>query len=231
MDRNGEIGYDSKDNASINYIVKSNLSRMLFDSACMFAEKSRTIEDSEKHQEWPQPNYKQNLGLATTAVIMSAAALEAAINETYDLAVDKRYDAFPSLSEAQVDLIALLWDIVDNSQVIKKHDVALVATGKTIIPHGCEPCQSVVALIELRNTIMHYKPEWSDQQNRLKRLEDKLQHKFPSNQLIENVSGHMEWFPARCLGAGCAEWACGAVRNYHVKFTNILGIKNIFGAS
>lgn len=206
--------------------VKSGFSNLLFTAARMFAEKSEAIEVSEKALEWPQPNHKQNSSFATAAVIMSAAALEAAINEIYDRAVDKRYTVFPSLIEKQVDLIAQLWSIVERSPVIEKHDVALTAAGLDIIDHGCEPYQSAEALIYLRNIIMHYKPEWDDQLKELKKLENRLKDKFPLNRLTDpdNLKGNILWFPGRCLGAGCAKWACDAAYNYHIKFVNTLGI-------
>ncbi len=212
--------------ASISHRVKSGFSDLLFNSAQMFAEKSRAIEDSEKTLKWPQPNHKQNYGYATAAVIMSAAAMEAAINEIYDRSVDKRYDEFPLLNEGQVDLIAQLWPVVEMASVLKKHDVALTAASLNIIEPGCEPRQSAAALIALRDTIMHYKPEWDDQLKKLKSHEDRLTGKFPLNQLTDNLSGHMLWFPGRCLGAGCAKWACDTAYDYHVAFVERLGVKS-----
>lgn len=205
--------------------VKLGFSNRLFTAARMFAEKSEAIEASEKALEWSQSNYNQNASFATAAVIMSAAALEAAINETYDRAVDKMYTEFPSLTEKQVDLIAQLWSIVERSPVIEKYDVALTAAGLDIIDHGCEPYQSAEALVYLRNIIMHYKPEWDDQLKELKKLENRLKDKFPPNQLTD-LKWNMLWFPDRCLGAGCAKWACDAAYNYHIKFVNALGIKS-----
>jgi len=226
MDHKENLSTEIEFSPSISHRVKSGFSDLLFNSARIFAEKSQALENTEKALEWPQPSHRQNYGYATAAVIMSAAAMEASINEIYDRAVDKRYTEFPSLKKAQVDLLAQLWPVVEMSTVLKKHDVALSAAGLRIIEPGCEPSQSAAALIALRDTIMHYKPEWDDQLKKLKSLEDRLTGKFPLNQLTDNLSGHMLWFPGRCLGAGCAKWACDAAYNYHIAFVNSLGIKS-----
>ncbi len=109
---------------------------------------------------------------------------------------------------------------------MKKHDVALKVVELDIIHPGCEPCQSAATLIALRDIIMHYKPKWDDQLKKLKSLEDRLTGKFPLNQLSDNISGRMLWFPSRCLGAGFAKWACDAAYNYHIAFVRSLGIKS-----
>lgn len=125
----------------------------------MLANQSQSIEADEKHLKWAQPNSTQNLGFAAAAVIIATAALEAAINEIYDRAADKRYPEFSLLTTEQVDLIAQLWSVVEMSAVLKKHDIALVAAGLPRIDPGSEPCQSAKALAALRDTILHYKPE------------------------------------------------------------------------
>lgn len=194
---------------------------------------SREIEEAEKHLDWPQPHHEENLGHAAACVTLSAAAMEAAVNEIYLQAVDANYSAFPGLSRTQVDVLASLWDVVDTSraQTIKKHEVALAAVGKAKINRAHEPSQSAESLVGLRDLLMHFKPEWDDELNRHLKLERRLEGKFLGNQLSARATGHMLWFPGRCLGSGCATWACRSAWRYHTAFVRSLGAISRFPAT
>lgn len=206
--------------------VKSGLSSLLMTEAWRLALLSRSIEDSERDIDWPQPRQHENLGHAAAAVVMASAAVEAAVNEVYLAAVDRNYTGFPLLSSEQVDLLAEVWDIVESSRAkpLKKHAVALAAVGRPAIPMGEEPGQSAAALFELRNLLVHFTPEWDDGLNRHAKLEQRLAGKFEPNQLSASARGRMLWFPGRCLGAGCAFWACRTAYSYHQTFAELLGI-------
>ena len=176
--------------------------------------------------EWPQPRWSELQHCATASVILAAAALEASANELYLEAVDRSKSALEPLADEQMSLLAELWREVERKfGILEKYQVALTACGKPPMEIGAEPFQSASALIALRNALVHFKPEWDDDLDQHKKLENLLQGKFQPNALAEKASGEMLWFPNRCLGASCAHWACEATRKFSGGFCDRLEIK------
>ncbi|WP_428309043.1 hypothetical protein [Immundisolibacter sp.] len=190
---------------------------------------SQHIEDAESQLEWPQPQNDANLGHAAASVTLAAAALEAAVNEVYLRAVDQSFSAFPKLNRAEVRLLAELWEVVESSraQTIKKHELALAALNKPEISRGTSVSQDAASLLELRDLLMHFKPEWEDELDRHRKVEGRLRGKFAENQLSARATGRMLWFPGRCLGAGCAIWAVQSASRYHEEFVESLGATSV----
>ena len=54
---------------------------------------------------------------------------------------------------------------------------------------------NVAALIKLRNALVHFKPEWSDEKREHLKIEKRLKGKF---QLSPFLSPNDEFFPKRC---------------------------------
>ena len=72
--------------------------------------------------------------------------------------------------------------------------------------------QHVTLLMHLRNTLVHYVPEWlppissEDPDVTIEhKLEKQLKGKFEVNPMFRS-SGN-PFFPDKCLGYGCAQWA------------------------
>ncbi len=212
--------------------VKSGLSALLMSEALRLASQCRSIEESEKHLDWPQPHQEDNIGHAAATVILAAASLEAAINEVYLQAVNGNVGAFPSLTVPQVALLAQLWDVLEKSRadVLRKHSVALTLAGLADMPLGEKPAQDVASLVKLRDLLVHFKPEWSDEPERHLKIEQRLESAFELNQLSARAQGRMLWFPGKCLGAGCADWACEVALKYHSEFTTRLGVASRLSA-
>jgi len=73
---------------------------------------------------------------------------------------------------------------------------------------------------------MHFKPEWDDEEKEHKELENDLRDLYDENSLWLKTEGHRAWFPHKCLGAGCAEWAYKIVCDFSEEFTTRLNIKS-----
>lgn len=76
--------------------------------------------------------------------------------------------------------------------------------GKNKFAQGKSPFQGADALIKLRNALVHFKPEWHDEQELHKKIELRLKDKFPINPFI-GVNG--VFFPQQCMSYGCTKWA------------------------
>ena len=205
--------------------VKSGLFQFHLNSAARFASACVTIENEEKHLEWPQPKWEEARSNALAAVLLSAASLESSINEFYQQAVDKDRKAMKALSENQINLLAELWPEIEQFSPLRKHQTALVAMGYEPMNKGQEPYRSADGLMRLRNALVHFKPEWDDELKDHQSLEKRLSQLFPISALANRAKGRMVWFPNKCLGAGCAEWAVESAIKFSQQFVSTLGIR------
>jgi hypothetical protein len=205
--------------------VKSGLSQFHLDSAKLFAVACAAIENAEKHMEWPQPRWDEARSNALAAVILAAASLESSINEFYKQALDRDKNALKSLTEHQMNLLSELWPDIERLSPLRKYQIALSAAGNDSLSQGEEPYQSADGLMRLRNALVHFKPEWDDELKDHRTLEQRLSSLFPVSALAARASGHMVWFPHKCLGAGCAQWAIESAERFSQHFVSTLGIR------
>ena len=209
--------------------VKINFGLVHMNAARDFAKKCRMIEEDQKHLDWPQPRYQEAARYALGAVILSVAAIEAGINETYLTMADNVGRAVQQLPADKVRLLAILWDQVEPFPTLKKYQIALVACGQRPFDPGLEPYQSAQDLTRVRNALIHFKPEWDNDSGDHAKLEARLKNRFQETQTWKRAKGARKWFPDRCLGAGCAEWACNTAKSLHDEFCKRLGLKPVLG--
>jgi hypothetical protein len=208
--------------------VKANLSRQLLATARLFVRHCAEIADREGQLDWPQPSWEASRSYAIGAVVMAVSALEASINELYLEAVDGNTHALGALTREQIAQLEVLWESVDRTKNLAKYQLVLAVCGKERFNKGLEPYQSVDALIDLRNAVVHFKPEWDDELEEHARLEVRLARKFEDCMLASRAQGRMVWFPGRCLGAGCAHWAVATVEHFVGEFCGRLEIRGRF---
>ena len=209
--------------------VKVSLGLVHMEAARDFARRCADIENDQKDLPWPQPRYREADRYALGSVILSVAAIEAGINETYQAAVDSVGQRELDLPQAKAKLLAVLWNDVEQFPLLRKYQVALVACGKEPFDAGAEPYQSAQNLIRLRNALVHFKPEWDDDRGDHHKLEQRLKSRFEEAQTWKRRTGSRAWFPDRCLGAGCAKWACDSAQALHDEFCNRIGIDPVLG--
>ena len=205
--------------------VKSGLFQFHLDSAEHFASACAKIESEEKHLEWPQPRWDEARSNALAAVLLAAASLESSVNELYQQAVDKDRNALKSFSDSQMKLLAELWPEIEKLSPMRKYQVALVVVEHEPMSQGQEPYRSADGLMRLRNALVHFRPEWDDELRDHRLLEKRLSQLFPVSALADRAKGQMVWFPHKCLGAGCAEWAIESAVRFSRQFVNTLGIR------
>lgn len=145
----------------------------------------------------------------SAAVIMSAAAIEANLNE---VAEDKRVDQ-EFMNE------------IDRLPALKRHQAFLEHLGKPKLNAGAEPCQSVQALIQFRNELLHFRPEWADNETgRHRRLGKQLSKVgFRMSPFLPDTE---QVFPMRCMSHGCGEWAVKKSLQFIREFRERVGANN-----
>jgi hypothetical protein len=177
----------------------------------------------ERHHVWPatQVILDRHFGCASGAVIGAACALEAAVNEFRQDVIDGFDDDLGSASHVKRQIVDL-WDTVDRLPLLRKFDWVLSLAQANPMPKGAEPLQSTADLFELRDALVHYKPEWYDDLKHSQRLEQRMKSKFALNRL---APADAAFLPYRACGVGASLWAAEAVAAFLKEFYARLGIR------
>jgi hypothetical protein len=164
-----------------------------------------------------------------SSVIASATFLEAASNELFQDAHDGHGltgDGYlaPLKSGAVAQMAEVWWGTDSGSKLrpLEKWQLLLICCGKARLDRGAQPYQDAALVIQLRNTLAHFKPEnvAADDEHT---LETRLGRKFPHNRLMTG-SGN-PWWPSDALGHGCSEWAVSSSRALADYVLNEVGIQ------
>jgi hypothetical protein len=86
---------------------------------------------------------------------------------------------------------------------------------------GSEPFQSASDVVLLRNSLVHFKVEWTGDATASAKLEARLGRRFPPNSW---AAPSQLFFPYRCVGAGAALWAYESIRDVLAAFFPRLGV-------
>lgn len=140
------------------------------------------------------------------AVVESVAFAEAFINELLQDAADAHPSYVGSISATARSAWASLWAETNDGSIsmLVKYQLALVATGAAPFERRVQPYQDMALVTKVRNLLTHFRPETLIAGEAM-RIEEQLRGRFAINQLMRNVGN--PFFPDKCLGAGCANWA------------------------
>lgn len=151
------------------------------------------------------------------SVLSSVSFLESAVNELYADAVDGAYNYPDERNEAVLQLISEKWKNAknfDRAPLLTKYQKILSIAEKPPFEEGDPAFSNVRDLIGIRNYFLHYKREWvvvhnghspqKSEETTTDKFEKVLRKKFAVNPL---AAKNMPFFPDKCLGHGCAEWA------------------------
>jgi hypothetical protein len=199
-------------------------------SAFFFAKASSNIE-----QEYGSANVvpfdriAEHRANVTGAVFAATAFLEATINELFADAADEHPNNIWQLGFEVLTRLASLWEVEyfeRYARLMEKFQTALKMAGKEQFNTGERHYQDVKLVIELRNTLTHYKPETTFSNSMdTNKLEKSLRGKFPINPLVPN---EVPFFPDKCLGYGCAKWACESSLAFADEFFSRMGLTPVY---
>lgn len=165
-------------------------------AALFFADSARRIECEDSSDEGRMGHRAFVIG----AISSSVSFLEARFNELCEDPFHGR-SGFPRRSA--ICLRKLLQEGMDRLPPLQKYQIAIYLAAKNApLEEGEEPYQSAKLLIELRNKLVHFRPEWSGVDT--SRLETKMRGKFSLNPMVAN---NRPFFPDRCLSYGSAIWS------------------------
>lgn len=153
------------------------------------------------------------------SILSSVAFLESTVNELYADAADDAYFFTDKKNEVLLQTIGEKWrneKNFDRAPLVNKYQKILMIADKPGFDDGNPVFSDIRSLIEIRNSLMHYKREWivvqkgeislDFEETHGEKLERMLRNKFPGNPLAQK---NRPFFPDTCFGHGCAEWAVG----------------------
>ncbi len=154
------------------------------------------------------------IAAVSATVMLATASLESNINEY----LGEPEKLWPNLTEtAPHTLVQLL----EQKSILEKYQAVLSFRGLPQYPAGEAPYQDVDALIKLRNALVHFKPEWHDEQALHKKIEGRLKGRFEINPAIgENGV----FFPQQCMSYGCTKWAVNTALEFMKDFSERSGL-------
>lgn len=220
---------------SVGVKMKKRFSIIHLYSAALFARKSHEIEKQWQGVHNPTL-YREDLAYVSSSIISSVAFLESTINEIYSDSLDQKPEQHPILSQLDSDSLNKIIHIqnvlnLKFLSILEKYQFFLILLNKAEFDKGKNPYQDTNVLIKLRNDLVHYNPEWIDAndeptENKPHRYESALIGRFEEN-LFMKSSGN-PFYPYKCLGYGCADWAVTTAKNFVAKFSDDLGGKMWF---
>lgn len=200
-------------------------------SAALFARRSGQIE--KKYD----GNFSNELlteywADITASIFAAVSFLEATINELFADATEE-YSEYPkSLNSNIKALMADMWKKgiprTARYPILEKFDIALILARKPTFDRGKPPAKDVELVVQLRNNLIHYEPEWMSDETTAssmaateKKLSKGLRGKFSTSPLMGKNN---RFFPNKCLSYGCARWAVESSLAYSDEFYKKLGV-------
>lgn len=201
--------------------LRSNFSMAHLKSAVHAAREAHRVEQENKEAEHG-PWFDQMMVHVPVAVVMSAASIEAAVNEWTKDRIDAQNDKAVKTCETE-----LLKDLLDD-----RAGTALTRFRKLCLYVGIVPDQGTSAhenarwLTEFRNHFMHFKPAWDDEKVHEGDLVKALKQKKVA--VYRPYKTHFQ-IPYGFMTYGCAKWAVESaiefITHYSIahNFTDRLG--------
>lgn len=206
------------------------LARSYFSTYFLWTAKDQTIqakniEDSHSGKSIFSIEHRASV---VNAIFSAVSFLEASINEVYQDAVDNEQSYIGSLSPSAINNLAQEGPRVEQnlsgkkgSIILAKYQKALELIGIAKFDENSNLYSDAQLLINLRNSIMHFKPKSVGGQIKHE-LELLLKGKFPENKLMDGAGN--SFYPDKCFGYGCASWALNTSKLFADKFFADIGI-------
>jgi len=197
-------------------------------AAALFARHAQAIEAERAGTTAFSADHR---GYVLAAIFSSVAFLEATINELFADAYNRHLQRLNGLDHYTITLMADMWKHgiprTARYPVLDKYAIALSLARKEPMEKGAVPWQPTALLIQLRNALIHYEPEWlptnvNNAEDEVHKLAKALRGRFTPNPL---TGAGNPYYPDKVLGHGCTEWAVRTSTEFVDEFARRLGIK------
>jgi len=210
--------------------AKASMALFFIKAAYRFYVQTKHFEDNNSY-----PNEDFNAD-AIGGIISACSFLECYINEIYVAAHDEDPYSLGNIPKEKVALIRKLWErnIPRTARfgILEKYDIFLDLIGAEPFEKGRFPYQDASILIDVRNELVHYEPQWTYYQEEQElnkktghaKLEEKLKYRFEPSKM--HPASYFA-FPHYCLSSSCLEWAFRTSKELAMDFSRKVGIKNM----
>lgn len=164
-------------------------------AAASFSRRVGAVEQEHAGEQFG-PFFDEILWNASASIMLSTAAIESYLNEL----IADRAKHFTMLKD---DLLDSFWENHERSSLLDKVDLALLLRGESPLARGAEPTDSMNSLVTLRNELVHFKPEWSDEAKVHARVSRRLASKVQPSPFLPGE----ELFPRAWATHSCTKWA------------------------
>jgi hypothetical protein len=189
--------------------LRMNLAVQNMLAAARFSRRVAELEKIHGSQEFGA-FWEEILHNAIASVMCCSSSLEAYANELFF----DRKTVFPKYS---THLLDNLWKTYERKPTLEKFEFALLLSDKPSIDKGSTTYKDVQIVLELRNALTHFKPEWDTQAKRHRDLSKQLQNKFqPSPFLSDPLI-----FPRRWATHGCTSWGVHSCLKFAAEFERL----------
>ncbi|MFN8470056.1 MAG: hypothetical protein U0X20_31165 [Caldilineaceae bacterium] len=192
--------------------VRRNFAVRHLSSAAYFSQLAAQIE-RENDGKPLGPFFDEILAHSTACVMTSVAALEAFANEMF---IDHQH-CFPDVDGR---LFEKLWSFYEAKPLLEKFQFAMFLRHTPELNRGENPYQAVNALIELRNALVHFKPEWDSERVRHGRIAKLLNGHFEPSRYYPGEP----LFPLGWVTSNCTKWAVTSCVQFITQFEEQAGI-------
>ena len=199
---------------SIEARVISSLSITHFLSAASFSRKVSQLEADHAGEAFGD-FFEEIQSFSIAAIFSLVAALEAYANELFVLYRDV---IFPDLRD---DVAGKLWELYEKKSLVDKYELALFLANKPALIKGAKPLQDIEVLIKLRNGLIHYRPEWSDEQVEHRKISAAISGKAITSSFYP---AETPLFPRAWSSHGTVLWALNSAIEFVEKFDSQMGI-------
>ena len=165
------------------------------------------------------PFFDEQISCVSATIMLSVASLEANINE---------YLSDPAgLFPGQAEQVRLQFcELIGERPLLEKCERVLAFNGRERFDRGESPYQDVDILIAVRNELVHFHPEWHDEQERHAKLGKRLMYRFPLSPFLNSETAVV--FPQRFISHGCTQWAVESALAFMNEFARRLGVESRF---
>lgn len=216
MDQDGRAAEGSEQLETISWSERIQITTRTYfsiqhlQSAALFARQAALVE-TNWHATADNTLYSSLIAHSTAAVLSTTAFLEAVINELFMDSVENPEGHVKGLDAATIAQLADLWKLGiprrAGYSILDKFQVALTQARKPLFEPGIRPYQDTNILVQLRNNLIHYEPQWVVETN------TGAPEAVSTPQLVRKLDGKFALSPIplssllKYLAHGAAQWA------------------------
>jgi hypothetical protein len=206
-------GAEATATVTVTAILRVNLAVQHLLAAARFSREVGKLENQHKGEQWGE-FWESLFHPAIACILTTVASLEAYANELFS----DRNTLFPEYSS---ELMHNLWETYEQKPILEKFEFALLLLRKPKMDRGAQPYQDIKVLIELRNALTHFKPEWVNEADEHAKISAKLAPKIKGSPFLSTSE---LLFPRRWAGHSCTSWAVSSAIAFAKDFERLAGL-------